>query len=474
MPGAPHHLNDVKRVAAASVLSLVLVACGTRADFDATPVTVGTQVIEETIGGTAAPSVLPTAGSTTSVTQPGSTTRLKGGATIQEGVIKVGGLFPLSGGLSALGVPPAKAAQAYFRWLNDHGGIDGLKVDFRICDDKADPNQSAACTERLVNDGIVAMGPSFTPFSPNVVPILERKGVPWIGYDGINVEGFSSDIVVTVGAPIQTMGHAILPYWYRDTERRTGQPPRRIGVVYLDVPPARTYLTEAKNVMCPKLGCTIGPEVPVTYTTLNYTSICLRMQNADVDGVWIVTDPASAVKMLVQCREARYRPNPNIPGSGFLGQHGIYLDLTVEQSGSFADGMLANSALLPPSQNVAAVREMKRIVGTYEKNVDYGYFTALGYASARMFADITAAALRIDPTLSRRSLLQGASGIRDYSCRGLCRDVNLAAPAAKHGGNHWVWMVRARYGQNEDDQWIYADGPIDAWRAETWPRPGRP
>jgi branched-chain amino acid transport system substrate-binding protein len=461
-----------QRFAAALALALIAAACGTRATFTAAPAP-SAHVIDEIIEGTGVPSAAPglIGSSARTVFQPGSVS-LKPGSGIQNGVIKVGGLFPLSGGLSALGTPPAKAAHAYFRYLNDHGGINGLKIDFDICNDKADPNDSAACTERLVNGGAFIMGPSFTPFSPNVIPILKKKGVPWIGYDGINIEGFSSKIVVTVGAPIQTMAHALLPYWYRQVEKNTGRAPKDLGVVYLDVPPAKTYLSEAQRVICPKLGCTIKSEnvKRVTYSTLyEYGGFCLSFRQAQVDAVWIITDPASAVKMLVQCREARYKPP-----AGFLGQHGVYLDLTVEHSGAIANGMIANSALLPPSLNVPPVNEMKRIVGTYESDMDYGYFTALAYASARMTEDVIRRALTIDSKLSRLSLLQAATQMNAYDCHGLCKSVNLAPPAAQHGGNHNVWMVRARRDEGAPSQWLLDGGPVDAWQSETWPRPGRP
>lgn len=456
-------------VVGAVAVALTATACGTRADFSSAPTGRRTQIIEEVVSGSGAPVAIGTTGPTTRTRTEVETPTLAPGSGIRNGKISIGGIFPLSGGLSALGVPPAKAAAAYYRWVNDHGGIDGLEIDFQTCDDKADPNQSAACTDRLVNAGVFTMGPSFTPFSPNVIPMLERKGVPWIGYDGINVEGFASPLAVTVGADIQTMGHALLPYWYRQVEQRTGTAPKDIGVVYLDSAPSRAYLAEAKETICPALGCRIAVETRVTYFTLDYSSICLQMRSANVDGVWIVTDPASAVKMLVQCRELKYTPSPG----GFLGQHGVYMDLTMEQSGSFADGMLANSALLPPSVDAPAIREMKKIIGTYEKDISYGYFTVLGYASARMSVDVLRRALRADPTLTRASALKAAGQITSYDCNGLCEGVNLAPPAALHGGNHRIWIVRSKYDRNAGGHWVLDGGPVDAWRAETWPTPGR-
>src|SRR5687767_4833910 len=105
-------------------LALVASACGTRADFPDAPIALRTQVIEETIDpstGVAAPTGDAQGPVASGVGRRGTRTKLAGGSGIRNGTIKIGGLFPMSGGLSALGVPPAKAAQAYFRWVNDNG-----------------------------------------------------------------------------------------------------------------------------------------------------------------------------------------------------------------------------------------------------------------------------------------------------------------------------------------------------------------
>jgi len=381
------------------------------------------------------------------------------------GVVKIGGLFPLSGGLSRLGVPAFQSANAYFRWLNDHGGIDGTKIQFIPCDDEANDTRSTTCAKKLVEeDGIFAMGPSFTPFSFTVTGQLERQGVPWVGYDGINIEGFSANNVVTVGAPIEPMAHALFSHWYKKKTQERGAAPRKLGAVVLNVAPAKTYLRELKGVICPKLGCSVVREQLVNYSDTEYATICRNMQQERVDSVFIVTDPASAVKLLVQCREVNY-----VPPAGWLGQHGIYMDLTLDQSGPIADGTYANGAVLPDAVDHPANSEMKKIVTTYYRDADFGYFSSLGYASARLVEDLIRAAFRSGNELTRSELLNAAAGITSYDCHGLCKDVNLKPPPRTHGGNHNVWIVRASRGG-----WVMDGGPIDAWRTETWPRPGRP
>ncbi|HYZ91944.1 MAG TPA: ABC transporter substrate-binding protein [Actinomycetota bacterium] len=390
----------------------------------------------------------------------------KGQTVVRRGgVVKIGGLFPLSGGLSRLGVPAFQSANAYFRWLNDHGGIDGTKIQFIPCDDEANDTRSTTCAKKLIEqDGVFAMGPSFTPFSFTVTGQLERQGVPWVGYDGINVEGFSARNVVTVGAPIEPMAHALFSHWYRQVAKDRGTAPRKLGAVVLNVAPAKTYLRELKGVICPKLGCSVVREQLVNYSDTEYATICRNMQNERVDSVFIVTDPATAVKLLVQCREVNY-----VPPAGWLGQHGIYMNLTLDQSGPVADGTYANGAVLPDSVDVAPNREMKKIVTTYYRDADFGYFSSLGYASARLVEDLIRETFKKSPSLTRPGLLDAAAGITAYDCHGLCKDVNLRPPPSTHGGNHNIWVVRAAKGK-----WVKVAGPIDAWRTETWPRQGRP
>ncbi|MGH2829073.1 MAG: ABC transporter substrate-binding protein [Actinomycetota bacterium] len=379
--------------------------------------------------------------------------------------IKVGGLFPLTEGLSTLGKEAFRGAQAYFNHINDQGGVARSRFVFDFCDDKADDTLSTTCAKKLVEqDRVFIMGPSFTPFSLSVVDYLRREGVPWVGYDGINVEGFTAPNIVTAGAAIETMAHALLPYWYHKVERDTGSPPRRIGAVVLDSAPALTYLREAKDVICPRLGCQVTREKRVTYSTTEFGTICQSMQGS-VDVIWIITDPASAAKLMVQCQSFK-------PPKGYLGQHGIYLGVTLDQSGRTAEGMLANGAVLPDLVDSPATTEMRRIVHRYFPGASFGYFTVLSYVSAQMVVDLVRSLFDSGGELSRQNIIATAGGMTSYACGGLCKDVNLRPPAAQSGGNHNVWIVRADFSTGRG-RWVYEAGPIDAFRSETWPCPGR-
>jgi branched-chain amino acid transport system substrate-binding protein len=356
------------------------------------------------------------------VRRAGTADVVVGGSTGVSGdAIKIGGVFPLSGSLSALGRPVEQAARAYFRSVNDAGGVNGRRIEFISEDDGADPNRTRTAAQKLVDsDHVFLMGPSFTPFSPDLVPFLEGKGVPFIGFDGVNVEGFTSPSTVSIGASIAPHADVLIPYWYEKTRAQ------RVGVIYLNVPPAISYLRETRDKICPKLGCQVVREQSVEFTTTDYTTILLGMQSANVQGIFIVTDPASAVKMLVQAKQLNYKPSPG----GYLGQHGIYLDLVPTSCGSFCDGLLAPTSLFPPQVRSAATDEMRRVVGRYYSDVEYGYFTELGYVSARVLVD----ALRRAGTLDRAKVLDVARSFTNYDTGGFtnpAKPVDLS-PGREH------------------------------------------
>ena len=63
--------------------------------------------------------------------------------------IVIGGTIPLSGVASAYQTV-GKGAAAYFRYVNDHGGVFHRKITYLIKDDQYDPSQTIQKTRELV------------------------------------------------------------------------------------------------------------------------------------------------------------------------------------------------------------------------------------------------------------------------------------------------------------------------------------
>jgi branched-chain amino acid transport system substrate-binding protein len=93
--------------------------------------------------------------------------------------IKLGGSVPLSGEASASG-NVARGADAYFKYVNDHGGVFGRKITYKYLDDGYDPGRAVQNTIRLVQqDQVFAM---FNTLGTNnnlaIRKYLNDNGVP--------------------------------------------------------------------------------------------------------------------------------------------------------------------------------------------------------------------------------------------------------------------------------------------------------
>jgi branched-chain amino acid transport system substrate-binding protein len=94
--------------------------------------------------------------------------------------ILLGGTAAISGPESAYYAPVAKGAQAYFAYVNAHGGVNGRKIDYKVADDAYDPAQTVQATRQLVQqDGVFAIFNSIgTEHMIAVRPFLNQLKVP--------------------------------------------------------------------------------------------------------------------------------------------------------------------------------------------------------------------------------------------------------------------------------------------------------
>lgn len=93
------------------------------------------------------------------------------------------------------------AAEVYGQWVNDRGGLAGHPLEVIVCDDKGDPNETAACARRAVDEGVVAVVGSFAYDASSAIPILEEAGIAWFaGCCPLSAPEFTSPISFPVGA----------------------------------------------------------------------------------------------------------------------------------------------------------------------------------------------------------------------------------------------------------------------------------
>jgi branched-chain amino acid transport system substrate-binding protein len=120
-------------------------------------------------------------------TSPPKTTE---GGSFTDGVsgdtIRIGMVDTVSGPLGPdIFDGPMYGAQAYFRALNAHGGIDGRKVEISTCDDGGSGSGNVACVHKLIDkDGVFALS-GVSVYDYAGASYVNNRGVPDIGGEPI-------------------------------------------------------------------------------------------------------------------------------------------------------------------------------------------------------------------------------------------------------------------------------------------------
>ena len=95
---------------------------------------------------------------------------------------KIGGIFAITGPSSFLGEPEKKSMEMVVDEINAQGGIDGHPLEAVIYDTEGDPGKTVLAANKLISkDNVLAIvGPSLTPTTLAIVPIVEKEKVPLI------------------------------------------------------------------------------------------------------------------------------------------------------------------------------------------------------------------------------------------------------------------------------------------------------
>lgn len=100
-------------------------------------------------------------------------------------------------------------AQAYARWVNANGGLDGRELKVITCNDHNDPVGAADCARKAVDKEVAAVVGSYSQHGRSFLSPLEVAGIPYMGGYGVTDEEFSSPLSYPVngGEPALMAGN---------------------------------------------------------------------------------------------------------------------------------------------------------------------------------------------------------------------------------------------------------------------------
>jgi ABC-type branched-subunit amino acid transport system substrate-binding protein len=342
--------------------------------------------------------------------------------------ILIGQSAPLSGSNAEIGKDIRDGALAYFKRVNESGGVNGRQVELISIDDKNDRKTAGQNAVQLVNDAnVVALfGFASTTLSLDAMPIVREKHVPFFapftGADAIHKQG---PYVFVMRASYADEMTKILEHW-------EGLGADRVTVLHYDDEIGNQNFATVERIMAKAgkkaVSVKIERNKPVGEADVK------RIVAADPQ-VLIVTTLYGPTAKLIKMLHQENHPY-NITALSFVGPSQL-----AQAAGPDAAGISISGVVPPPGKTVLpVVREcgdaMKK-AGIPELN----YPNLESCIAAKVLVE---AMRRAGREVTRESLYKSLASMGSYDTGGY---VVHFGPSERHGSNYVELAVISKNGQ---------------------------
>jgi branched-chain amino acid transport system substrate-binding protein len=325
-----------------------------------------------------------------------------GGATdvgVTGQTIKIGGTFFNGNYLDKYSQVTEQSARAYFRYINDRGGIYGRKIDYITCDSAGTADGTQGCVRKLVNDDkVFALGSSLDFNIDTVMPFVSQQRVPWVGSSGLYPKEFETPGVfptqirgVDVGALIATF-----------SKQQLGV--ATVGVSFLnDV--AGPECTQRVEDMGAVLGFRVVAKVSNQQIEGDLTGKVVEMRSKNPDAVLFCNDPINTIKFIQAAGRTGYKPPKGWVG-GFVAA-----DDVPQAVGAAGVGMYGFTAYDFYRSDTPGIRRYRQITEHYYPSTFHHFYEQASYIGAVALVE---AITRAGPQLTRAKLVDAIRSLTDF------------------------------------------------------------
>jgi ABC-type branched-subunit amino acid transport system substrate-binding protein len=365
-------------------------ATGTGAGTDPSGGTGGSAGGSGSTGGAATPAPVPAGGN--------------GGATdigVTADSIKLGGIFFNGSWLDRYVQVAEQAARAYFRYVNDQGGIYGRKINYISCDTAATADGTQSCGRKLGDsEKVFAFGPSMDVYSNVLNEYITQRQIPAVGSMAYYLEDVRNPYVF----PTQLSSMELAALIGTFSAQKLGV--KTVGVLWLKDFVGADCLDQIRKTG-QKLGYQVVVEANSATTEDDMTPQVIKMRTANPspDAVLFCTDAVNQTKFM----QAAARQNW-APAKGWVAAYAA-IDDVPKAIGPTAKGMWTLTTFDYFGSDTPGVQLYRRITNFYYPSMFHHYFTQATYTGAVALVEAMKLA---GPNLTRAKLLDALRSMRNF------------------------------------------------------------
>jgi branched-chain amino acid transport system substrate-binding protein len=322
--------------------------------------------------------------------------------------IKIGQTMPFSGSFSAYATI-GKAEAAYFRMINDQGGINGRKITLIAYDDSYNPAKTVEQTRRLVeSDGVLLVFQSLgTVQNAAVQKYLNNIKVPQL-FASTGATRFSDPVnfpwTMAINLNYQTEGRIYGRYILAN------HPDAKIGILYQNDEFGKDYVIGLKQALGAKAASMVVAEAAYEPTDPTVDSQIVMLKTVGADLFYNVSSAKFAAQAIRKIAELGWKPVHILPFiSSSVG--GVLKPAGFDASQGIISANYGKDPSDPTWDNDTGMKMWRTFMEKYYPEGDTSsFYNTYGYSSAQLLALVLR---NCGDNLTRENVMKQATSLKD-------------------------------------------------------------
>jgi branched-chain amino acid transport system substrate-binding protein len=341
------------------------------------------------LGAGAATSMLPRAGWSA---EPGVT----------KDKIILGSFLPLQSGLAAGATQMKEGCDAYFKSVNESGGVNGRKIEWIVENDSYNPQQTAAVVKKLVDrDDVFALVSTLgTVTALAVLPFLAQRGVPIVNPAGGHA---------LLNKPTDKNVFGILPMSSEIGESMvdfavTKLGAKRVAIFFQNDQFGKDQRDGAVAAL-KKLNMEPVAEASYVPSDVDVSAQAVAIKQANPDVVILGVIPKHGALFVKEAQRLGWKPK-------MVGHNTVADPVVLDLAGAEAlEGVYVNLMTAVDSMDTPAVKKANEILAKYYPQTKPGYYPYLGMAGGIIIVE---AMKRAGNDLTRAKLISSLESLGHF------------------------------------------------------------
>ncbi len=308
-----------------------------------------------------------------------------------------------------------KGADVWYREVNEQGGVNGRKINFKMVDDQYNPSRTTVIVKEFIErDKCFAIAnPLGSAPTAAVIDYIAENKVPLIGAGtgaAKNLE-YPSRYVFPLYPSYNTEGQDLVRFAKEQLGGKT------VSLLYQNDPSGKTHLAGVESALV-KYGVKLVAKEPYEKNELDVSSQAIKIKAANPDVHLCSCAPEHAARFLTERQKLGWKAPVVVV---FFGQSPKVIELAGKEA---VEGVYFSTIFRRPNSPDPQMRQFVTLLKKYYPNEQPDAIHMWGYAGAQVVTEGLSRMPKETAKITRDGFVEVLESIRDWK-GGLIPVVNI-------------------------------------------------